>query len=293
MEENSPVSGITRHLYGDGGELVLTKDARAIETTRTIDAAGRVTLVEYSGNPALDVAFAYGSSAIDDEIGRLVAFLKEQALWTATMIVFTSDHGDYLGDHWLGEKDLFHECSVKIPLIVRDPSSRADVTRGTVERRLVEAIDIVPTLVEATGGTVRTERMEGRSLMPFLTGARAPGWRDHVVSEYDYSMREAAGQLGVEPGKARIWMVRTTRWKYLYYEGFRPQLFDLETDPRELSDLGADPMMEKTRTEMREKLFTWMRGLKRRVTISDEAIRKASGKAHEQGILIGWWDAKG
>jgi arylsulfatase A-like enzyme len=230
---------------------------------------------------------------IDDEIGRLVAVLKEQGLWTATMIVFTSDHGDYLGDHWLGEKDLFHECSVKIPLIVRDPSTRADISRGTVERRLVEAIDVVPTLVEAAGGKPRGERLEGRSLMPFLTGARAPGWRDHVVSEYDFAMREAAGELGVEPAKARIWMVRTTRWKYLYYEGFRPQLFDLETDPRELTDLGTDPMMEKTRAEMREKLFAWMRGLKRRVTVSDETIRAASGKAHEQGILIGWWDERG
>ena len=52
-------------------------------------------------------------------------------------------------------------------------------------------------------------------------------------------------------------------------------------------------MLDKTRAEMREKLFAWMRGLKRRVTVSDETIRAASGKAHEQGILIGWWDEKG
>ena len=67
------------------------------------------------------------------------------------MIVFTSDHGDYLGDHWLGEKDLFHEPSVKIPLIVYDPSPEADNTRGTVCDALVEAIDLAPTFLEALG----------------------------------------------------------------------------------------------------------------------------------------------
>ena len=77
---------------------------------------------------------------IDDHIGRLSAFLKEQGRYDDTLIVFTSDHGDYLGDHWLGEKDLFHEESVRIPLIVRDPDGAADTTRGQRDARLVEAI---------------------------------------------------------------------------------------------------------------------------------------------------------
>jgi arylsulfatase A-like enzyme len=66
-----------------------------------------------------------------------------------TMIVLTSDHGDYLGDHWLGEKDLFHEPSVKIPLIVYDPRREADATRGTTCDALVESIDLAATFVEA------------------------------------------------------------------------------------------------------------------------------------------------
>ena len=66
------------------------------------------------------------------------------------MIVFTSDHGDYLGDHWLGEKELFHEPSVKVPLIIYDPVAEADATRGTVCDELVEAIDLAPTFLEAS-----------------------------------------------------------------------------------------------------------------------------------------------
>ena len=68
---------------------------------------------------------------IDDQMGVLMRFLEARGLLDTTMIVFTSDHGDYLGDHWMGEKDLFHEQSAKIPLIVIDPSQRGRRTRGT------------------------------------------------------------------------------------------------------------------------------------------------------------------
>ena len=67
----------------------------------------------------------------DDQMGRLFDYLETTGQMDNTMIVITSDHGDYLGDHWLGEKDLFHEQSVKVPLIIYDPSPDADTTRGT------------------------------------------------------------------------------------------------------------------------------------------------------------------
>ncbi len=89
---------------------------------------------------------------IDDQLGRLLAFMQERGLLENTLIVFTSDHGDYLGDHWMGEKDLFHEPSVKVPLIVYDPSPAADAARGTVCDELVEAIDLAPTFLEVLGG---------------------------------------------------------------------------------------------------------------------------------------------
>ena len=72
---------------------------------------------------------------IDDQMGRLFAWMEEKGLMENTMIAFTSDHGDYLGDHWMGEKDLFHDASVKVPLIVYDPREEADATRGPGARR--------------------------------------------------------------------------------------------------------------------------------------------------------------
>jgi hypothetical protein len=97
---------------------------------------------------------------IDDHLGRLFAFLRETGRENDTMIVFTSDHGDYLGDHWLGEKELFHDASSRVPLIVFDPRRAADATRGTVQRSLVEAIDLLPTFLDAVGAEIPAHIVE-------------------------------------------------------------------------------------------------------------------------------------
>ncbi|GIT71041.1 MAG: hypothetical protein Ct9H300mP28_08550 [Pseudomonadota bacterium] len=91
-------------------------------------------------------------------------------LMDSTLIIFTSDHGDYLGDHWLGEKDLFHEPSVRIPLIVYDPDTRAKESRASLNEEFVEAVDILPTIVEFAGGKVCKQRVEGKSLLSFTRG---------------------------------------------------------------------------------------------------------------------------
>ena len=83
------------------------------------------------------------------------------------MIVITADHGDYLGDHWLGEKNLFHDPSVKIPMIVYDPSTEADAGRGSVCDELVESIDLAPTFVEATAVVSLTNALPGDPLYRF------------------------------------------------------------------------------------------------------------------------------
>ena len=183
---------------------------------------------------------------IDDNLGRLFRFMDERGLLENTMIIMSSDHGDYLGDHWMGEKDLFHDPSVRVPLIVADPSPAADATRGTTSERLVEGIDIAPSLVSFFGGDPDPHVLEGRDLMPLLRGENVP-WRDHAISEYDYSTREARKLLGVDETDARLVMCVDARWKYVHCEGFRPMLFDLLEDPDELCDLGARARPPSTR----------------------------------------------
>jgi arylsulfatase A-like enzyme len=229
---------------------------------------------------------------IDDQLGLLFRFMQARGLLADTLIVFTSDHGDYLGDHWLGEKDLFHDPSAKVPLIVCDPSPEADKTRGTVCDALVEGIDLVPTFLEALGADWRrhSHRLEGRSLVPFLRGHAAEEWRRCVFSEYDYAMLPVATQLGVAMRDARLFMVADRRWKYVHTPGFRPMLFDLATDPLELTDLGTDPTHEGERRRLAAELAEWGLRLSQRTTRSDAEIAAARGAAQRKGILIGVWD---
>lgn len=209
---------------------------------------------------------------VDDQLGRLLDVLQSNGRWDDTLIVFTSDHGDFLGDHYLGEKEFLLEPAVGVPLIVRDPRAAADSRRGSVDERLVETIDALPTFLEALGLPGAEHRLEGRSLIPLLHGAE-PNWRRYAISEYDYAFQAPARErLGQPIDRCRMTMVRSERWKYLAYDGFRPQLFDLRNDPQELHDLGADPAYAAVREEHLGYLLEWLRGLKRRTTISHEEI---------------------
>ena len=228
---------------------------------------------------------------IDDHLGRLFETMKSLGLFDSTMIVFTSDHGDYLGDHWLGEKDLFHEPSVRIPLIIYNPNRTAEETRGSVSNALVEAIDLVPTFVEYAGGKISHERLEGRSLMPLLRSHQAAAkWRKYAISEIDYSDRGPRTQLNVPPYDCRAVMIRDKRWKFIHYNLFRPQLFDLVNDPKELHDLGDDPGHKDVCSAMQRLLVDWRRRLKPRTSIPYDSLDGMGPALDEaKGIVIGRW----
>lgn len=228
-------------------------------------------------------------SEVDDNIGRLMTFLEEAGRLEDTLIVFTSDHGDYLGDHWLGEKELFHEESVRVPMIIVDPSDQANSTRGKQCEKLVEAIDLIPTFIDALGGDQKPHQLEGRSLSPLLHGQKNVQWRNAVYSEVDYAWRGARLSLGLAPDKTRGYMIRTNKWKYISFDGFAPQLFNLMDDPSELVDLGRAESHQGTCGDFEEKINQWIRLRKTRYPISDEDIEKRTDNAGERGIHFGVW----
>lgn len=229
---------------------------------------------------------------IDDQMGVLMQFLQEKGLMETTMIVFTSDHGDYLGDHWMGEKDLFHDASARIPLIVIDPSPEADATRGSVCNALVEAIDLAPSFIEYFGGKAPVHILEGRSLLPLLHGRKPKDWRKFVISEYDYSMQDVRLFLNQPIEQCRLFMVFDGRWKYIHASGFRPMLYDLEADPDEYVDRGDDPDCAVEISKLQAALFEWALHPKGHITTPNAKI---AGYADNQlqikaGVLIGIWD---
>ena len=229
-------------------------------------------------------------SELDANIGRLVEFLKSEKKFDDTIIVLTSDHGDYLGDHWLGEKELFYESAIKIPMIIIDPSHSASSTRGKNVDHFVESIDLIPTFMEMAGSPTTPDHiLEGKSLVPLLHGNLEDSWRDAVFCEMDYSIRHARNILSKPVDKCRAYMVRDKRWKYVYFNGFDPQLFDLEKDPKELHDLGNDPKYKEIREDMFRKLFEWMSQRQIRKTLSKDEIASRTGSSKKRGYLFGVW----
>ncbi|MEP1330318.1 sulfatase-like hydrolase/transferase [Pseudophaeobacter sp.] len=227
----------------------------------------------------------------DDQMGRLFAYLEETGRMQDTMVVVTSDHGDYLGDHWLGEKNLFHEPSIKVPLIVYDPRAQADATRGSTCDALVEAIDLAPTFLEFAGGAPVGHILEGRDLTPWLQG-ETPEWRDFAVAEFDYSTMPLCAKLGLAPKDARLFMVTDARWKFMHAEGGLPaMLFDMQNDPDELVDLGRSEAHQEVITLMYDRLRQWGLRMSQRTTLSDAQIEAGRGKSGQKGILLGVYEA--
>jgi arylsulfatase A-like enzyme len=221
----------------------------------------------------------------DDQLGRLLDHLEATDTLKDTMIVLTSDHGDYLGDHWMGEKDLFHEQSVKVPLIIYDPRDSANATRGTTCDALVESIDLAATFVDAAGDKVPDHIIEGRSLLPWLRG-ETPDWREFVISEYDYSATPQCVKLGLEPRDARLFMVFDGRYKMMHAEGgFRPMLFDLAEDPDEFFDLAKGDTHQGEIDRLYGMLAQWGRRMSQRVTKSEDDIKTMRGNSGRKGVL--------
>jgi arylsulfatase A-like enzyme len=232
---------------------------------------------------------------IDDQLGHLFDFMEKRGLFENTLIVFTADHGDYLGDHWLGEKYLFHDVSVKVPMIVYDPRREADTTRGTTSDALVEMIDLAPTFLDYFGGKAKPHILEGRSLLPLISGERKT-LRNYAISEYDFSGDAARLKLAMPVSDCKLYMVTDGRFKLVHGEGVEPMLFDLGNDPGELRDLGREPSAAVDIERLRKALMHWLALPNNRITVPDEWLTDIDDKVGHfdpivgSGVLIGYWD---
>ena len=132
-------------------------------------------------------------------------------------------------------------------------------------------------------------RLEGNSLIPLINKDQIKKWKDAVFSEIDYSFNQARKILNLGASDARGYMIRTSTWKYIYYKGFPPQLFDLVNDPEEFKDLGQIEDYSKVRNEMRELLLKRLVDRKNRVAASDEFVLEDRDYTKEDDIMIGVW----
>lgn len=240
----------------------------------------------------------YGQiSLVDAEIGRLLDYLDDQGLTENTLIVFTSDHGDYMGDHGLLTKSpSLYDCLVRVPLIVRwlghtDENRRDD--------RFASHVDLLPAFVAAAGVPV-PEQAQGVDLLPFLRDGGTGGEiRPAAYSEYGlpglpYTEERIAMATGfdrihfVNPLNAllpwegnpvslagRIRMVRTHEWKYVEELEGTCELYDLVNDPCELVNLCNRPAYAAVQGELGSRLDEWKQTLRVRQEESTRGLSVA------------------
>jgi arylsulfatase A-like enzyme len=196
----------------------------------------------------------YGLMAeVDDNMGRLFAHLQTLGAWDDTLIVFTSDHGEQMGDHWLYGKAGFFDQSYHIPMIVRAP----DAVAGTRVPAFTEHVDVMPTLLEWIGLDV-PRHCDGRVLQPFLRGGGAPAdWRTEAHWEYDFRDSAFDAALGLTMETSTLNVIRGAATKYVHFADLPPLLFDLEADPGELVDRSEDGKYQQRLADYARRLLSW------------------------------------
>ncbi|MEE9387990.1 MAG: sulfatase-like hydrolase/transferase [Paracoccaceae bacterium] len=197
------------------------------------------------------------ASEVDTHIGRVIEQLKMTGQYDDTIIVFTADHGETLGDHYLWGKENPYDVSFRVPLIIRDPAHPQ--MHGTNIDALTESVDVAPTILDLTGQAVPTS-MDGVSLTPFLNATPPKAWRDHVFLELDFGEPDAPTvwqkATGVGFRRANLTILRETRFKLVHFNGgLPPLLFDLVSDPHELDNLANDPAHAATLLRLTRKLL--------------------------------------
>lgn len=177
----------------------------------------------------------------DKQIGRLMDFLEEKELTENTIVVYTADHGDLLGDFGLYFKRTFYNGSVKVPLMISYPDK---IKAGQVSDELVGLQDLLPTLMSLTGESLEHE-VDGKDLTPLLED-------DKPVREYYVSQ--------CQDNPHQRYMVASKEWKYIYYQyGGIEELYNLQEDPDELNNLAGEDSKEiqQTKKKLREYLISW------------------------------------
>ncbi|MDQ0643511.1 sulfatase-like hydrolase/transferase [Microbacterium murale] len=190
-------------------------------------------------------------SLVDDEVGRILDVLADEGLAEDTIVVFTSDHGEMLGDHQLMLKGPFmYDCAVRVPLIVRWPGLASPGDRSS---ELVQWIDLAPTFLQAAGVGVPAA-MQGKSLEGLIGGDDVE-WRDWAMCQYRDSGHPH------DPA-VHVTMLRHDRWKLVVHHGAPAsgraragELYDLENDPDELTNLWDDDARRQVRADLQEKLI--------------------------------------
>lgn len=203
-------------------------------------------------------------AAVDDGVGRLLDFLKDNGLDENTIVVYTSDQGFYLGEHGWFDKRFMYEESLRTPLLVRYP---AEIPAGSTSNALVQNLDFAPTLLDYAGVEIPSD-MQGKSFRK-LVSQQDTTWRNAVYyTYYEYPSIHMV---------KRHYGIRTDRYKliHFYYDVDEWELYDLEKDPEELQNVYNDPAYKLIQQKM-HKTLSQLRKEYKDSDVNDQQFIKAS-----------------
>ena len=205
-------------------------------------------------------------SQVDHHLGRVVNYLKKSGQYESTLIIFTSDHGEQLGDHYSFGKYGYFDQSYSIPLIIRNPeitkqTSDKSAVIGTQVELFTETIDVMPTILDWLETEI-PEECDGRSLLPFLQGNIPDNWRTEVHWEYDFRKIGSfqpiiEQQFGLSPDQCSLTVLRDEHYKFIHMTALKPLLFDLQKDPEEFINRADDPGYQDIMLKYAQKMLSW------------------------------------
>ncbi len=229
------------------GEMDTKPPQRQLQRERGYDQATEAELRQI-------IAHYYGNiTLVDDQIGEILDVLEEKDVLENTLIAFTSDHGDHLGDHHLLHKSgvTFYDISVRVPYIIRYPPR---FPQGVVCEELVESIDLPATFLDIAGVAI-PRTMQGRSLVGLPEG-HVEDWREDAFSEIDLTMNPLMHGPRDPASRDYVAMICTKDWKYVHFPNLGiGELYDLVNDPHELTNLFYEPAYAERVAAMRLRLL--------------------------------------
>jgi N-acetylglucosamine-6-sulfatase len=184
--------------------------------------------------------------AVDEGVGRILDALAQAGTLDRTIVLFTSDHGYFYGEHGLSvERRLAYEEAIRIPLLIRYPPL---IRGGSTIDAMVMSIDLAPTLLEL-GGVALPDNLEGHSLVPLLAGRPSTPRRSLLVEYFSDTVMPRIRKMGYQA-------VRTERWKFVHYTELdgMDELYDLAADPFELRNRIGDPGLAPELRKLQEEL---------------------------------------
>jgi Arylsulfatase A and related enzymes len=187
------------------------------------------------------IAFYYANLAqMDDCVGRVLTALRDLDLEKDTIVLYTADHGEMLGEHGLWQKFVFYESSVGVPLVVRAPGVTQPSARS---KTLVSLVQTLPTLLELCG-LPAVAGLDGASFAPDL---REPAKTRDTTVFAEYNLRNPRAK----------YMIRRGGYKYNYYVNDMAELYNLRDDPKEMRNLALESASAAKVAEMKAQLFAW------------------------------------